>query len=182
MHPPFSIEIASKYTQITKSKKMSKSRQKFEFRMKPKLQLFFPNASRSLLCIWFAVVAFQSEEEVLWRRGPPWPNLAPPWIRPWADLSKNNNTCKGPRVLHPYQVSSSGFGEEVENVNCLTDDRRTTDAGQRVITIGHWSLWLLCPKKHFHLSCLSYYSFKIGLEINREETTSQQWHFKRNYK
>ena len=51
-----------------------------------------------------------------------------------------------------HQNQSSGSGEEVENVNSLTDDRRTTDGrttdyGQRVITIGHWSLWLLCPKK-----------------------------------
>ena len=53
-----------------------------------------------------------------------------------------------------HQNPSSGSGEEVENVNSLTDarrqtpdDRRRTDAGQRVITIGHWSLWLLCPKK-----------------------------------
>ena len=51
-----------------------------------------------------------------------------------------------------HQNPSSSSGEEVENVNSLTDDgrrtdgRRTTDAGQRVITIGHWSLWLLCPK------------------------------------
>ena len=53
-----------------------------------------------------------------------------------------------------HQNPSSGSGEEVENVKSLTDDRRQTpddrrrtDAGQRVITIGHWSLWLLCPKK-----------------------------------
>ena len=78
----------------------------------------------------------------------PRPGSAPGRIWP-----KNNNTCKGPWVLHPYQVSSKSInsGEEVENVNSLTDDgRRTTDgrtdAGQRVITIGHWSLWLLCPK------------------------------------
>ena len=49
-----------------------------------------------------------------------------------------------------HQNQSSGSGEEVENVNWVTDDRRqTTDAGQRVITIGHWSLRLLCPKKDF---------------------------------
>ena len=50
-----------------------------------------------------------------------------------------------------HQNPSSGSGEEVENVNSLTDGRtddgRTTDDGQRMITIGHWSLWLLCPKK-----------------------------------
>ena len=44
-----------------------------------------------------------------------------------------------------HQNLSSGSGEKVKNVNCLTDDRRTDD-GQSVITIGHWSLWLLCPK------------------------------------
>ena len=52
-----------------------------------------------------------------------------------------------------HQNPSSGSGEEVENVNCLTDDghttdrRLTTDAGQRVITIGHRSLRLLFPNK-----------------------------------
>ena len=49
-----------------------------------------------------------------------------------------------------HQNPSSGSGEEVENVNSptdgRTDDGRTTDDGQRMITIGHWSLWLLCPK------------------------------------
>ena len=45
-----------------------------------------------------------------------------------------------------HQNPSSGSGEEVENVNCLKDRRQTTDAGQRMITIGHWSLRLLCPK------------------------------------
>ena len=48
-----------------------------------------------------------------------------------------------------HQNPSSGSGEEVENVNSLTDGRRTdgrtTDDGQHMITIGHWRLWLLCP-------------------------------------
>ena len=56
-----------------------------------------------------------------------------------------------------HQNLSSGSGEEVKNVNCLTDDGRqtdgrTTDAEQRVITIGHWSLWLLCPKNCYDKS------------------------------
>ena len=66
-----------------------------------------------------------------------------------------------------HQNPSSGSGEEVENINSLTDDgrqtddgRRTTDAGQRVITIGHWSLWLLCPKK---TATQMYTPFWIGL-------------------
>ena len=50
-----------------------------------------------------------------------------------------------------HQNLSSGSGEEIENVNCLTDGRtdgirQTTDTGQRVITIGHWSP-ILCPKE-----------------------------------
>ena len=59
-----------------------------------------------------------------------------------------------------HQNPSSGSGEEVENVNSLTDDgRRTdgrrTDAGQRMITIGHWSLWLLCPNKQHSMFIFS---------------------------
>ena len=69
-----------------------------------KYKHFFPHASRSLLRIRFVAVAFRSEEEVSWRRGPPWPILAPPWNWP-----KNNNTCKGPWVLHPYQVLSKSI-------------------------------------------------------------------------
>ena len=52
-----SIEIALKYTKMTKSKKTSKTHQKFDLGMKP----FFPNVFRSLLCIRFITVAFQSE-------------------------------------------------------------------------------------------------------------------------
>ena len=76
----------------------------------------------------------------------------------------NNNTCKGHLVIHAYKVSSnqlSGSGEEVENINCLTDDGRTddrrwtTDDGHRVITKGNWSLQLVCPKvkqiQNYHL-------------------------------
>ena len=37
-----SIEIALKYTEMTKSKKMSKTRQKFDFAMKPKITILLP--------------------------------------------------------------------------------------------------------------------------------------------
>ena len=76
---------------MTKSKKTSKTRQKFDFPMKPKKkQYFFPNASRSLLCIQYVAVAFRSKEEILWRREPPGPILGPPWIHPWADLAQES--------------------------------------------------------------------------------------------
>ena len=37
-----SIEIALKYTEMTKSKKTSKTRQKFDFPMKPKITILLP--------------------------------------------------------------------------------------------------------------------------------------------
>ena len=63
-----------------------------------------------------------------------------------------------------HQNPSSGSGEKVENVKLsngirTTDGRptdRRTDAGQRGITIGHWSLRLLCPKKN---NCVKSCSF-----------------------
>ena len=48
---------------------------KFDYRMEPKKQHFITHAYRSLLWIQFVAVAFQSEEEVFWRRGPPPPPL-----------------------------------------------------------------------------------------------------------
>ena len=46
-----------------KSKKMSKTCKKFDFGIEPKVTIL-QHASRSLLCIRFVAVAFQSEEEV----------------------------------------------------------------------------------------------------------------------
>ena len=43
-----------------------------------KQQHFITHASRSLLWIQFIAVAFRSEEEDFWRRGPPWPILPRP--------------------------------------------------------------------------------------------------------
>ena len=47
---------------MIKSKKTSKTRQKFDFGMEPKLQHVIQHASTSLLCIMFVAVAFRSEE------------------------------------------------------------------------------------------------------------------------
>ena len=59
-------------------------------------QHFITHASRSLLWIWFVAVAFRSEEEVLWRRGPPPPvtYFASPWICPWANMAKTSCMCR----------------------------------------------------------------------------------------
>ena len=44
-----------------------------------------------------------------------------------------------------HQNPSSGSGEEVENVNCLTDDRRTTDDRRRTTRDHNRSLEPLAP-------------------------------------
>ena len=71
---------------------------------------------------------------------------------------KNNNTCKGPWVLHPYQVSSKSikrFWRRSWKCEKITPDRRRrgrTDDGRCAMTIAHSSLrlgwaknWLLYP-------------------------------------
>ena len=147
---------------MTKSKKTSKTRQKFDFRMKPKITTLLPTcfyitAMHSVCCCSLPVLRRSSLKkgtpcDLFWPR----PGSAPGRIWP-----KNNNTGKGLWVLHPYQVSSKSIKRfwrrswkcKLSNGRQTTDDGRQTtddgrtDAGQRVITIGHWSLWLLCPKK-----------------------------------
>ena len=112
----------------------------------------------SSLSIRFVAVAFRSEEEVSWRRGPPWPILAPPWIRPWADLAEKTTTLvRDHEYFIPtkfHQNPSSGSGEEVANVKSLRTDGRTdrqtdgrTDDGRCTMTIAHSSLRLRWAKK-----------------------------------
>ena len=78
----------------------------------------------------------------------PRPGSAPGGIWP-----KNNNTCKGPWVLHPYQVSSKSIQrfwrrsrKSEKFTDGRTDGRRTddgrTDDGRCAMTIAHSSLRL----------------------------------------
>ena len=143
---------------MTKSKKTSKMRQKFDFRMKPKITTLLPlslqiTAMHSVCCCSLAGLKKKFFEE----GDPPWPIFAPPWILPLGGSGRKTTTLVRDLqyFIHTkfHQNLSSGSGEEVEIVNCLTDRRQTTDAGQRVITIGHWSLRLLCPKKSTMLFC-----------------------------
>ena len=114
-----------------------------------KLQHFFPYVTRSLLCIRFVDVDLRSEEEVFWRRGPPMT-----YFGPALDPSLGGSGRKTTTLVRDFETiiftkfhqnPSNDSGEEVENVNCQTDEGRTTDDGQRVITIGHWSRWFICP-------------------------------------
>ena len=72
---------------------------------------------------------------------------------------KNNNTCKGPWVLHPYQVSSKSikrFWRRSRKCEKFTPDGRTdggtddddgrTDDGRCAMTIAHSSLRLRWAK------------------------------------
>ena len=76
----------------------------------------------------------------------PRPGSAPGEIWP-----KNNNTCKGPWVLHPYQVSSKSikrFWRRSWKCESLqTDDDGRTDDGRCAMTIAHLSLWLRWANK-----------------------------------
>ena len=61
---------------------------------------------------------------------------------PWRIWPRNNNTCRGPWVLHPYKVSS----KSIKRFWRRTDGRLRTD-GWRAMTIGHLSLRLRWAKK-----------------------------------
>ena len=85
----------------------------------------------------------------------PRPGSAPGRIWP-----KSNNTCKGPWVLHPYQVSSKSIqrfwrrSRKCEKfTDGRTDDGRTTDGrtddGRCAMTIAHSSLRLRWAKNNY---------------------------------
>ena len=133
---------------MTKSKKTSKTRQKFDFGMEPKV-----NNTSSLQ---FVAVAFRSEEEVSWRRGPPVTYFGPALDPPLEGSGRKTTTLvRDHEYFIPtkfHQNPSSGSGEEVENVKSLrTDGRRTTDGrtddGRCAMTIAHSSLRLRWAKK-----------------------------------
>ena len=139
---------------MTKSKKTSKTRQKFDFRMEPKITThFFPHASRSLLCIQFVAVALRSEEEVSWRRGPPLTYFGPALDPPLGGSGRKTTTLvRDHEYFIPtkfHQNPSSGSGEEVENVKVY--GWTTTTDGQCAMTIAHLSLQLRWAKNEiFH--------------------------------
>ena len=135
-----------------KSKKTSKTRQKFDFRMKPKIRTLLPTcfkitAMHSVCCCSLPVWKRSSlkkgtPRDLFW----PCPGSAPGRIWP-----KNNNTCKGPWVLHPYQVSSKSikrFWRRSWKCKCLTDGRTDdgrTDDGRRTTRDHNRSLEPLAP-------------------------------------
>ena len=146
---------------MTKSKKTSKTRQKFDFRMEPKITTLLPTC--------FEIIAMHSVCHCslpVWRRSflmkgiprdlfLPCPGSAPGRIWP-----KNNNTCKGPWVLHPHQVSSKSIKRfwrrnKVYGRRRTPDDGRTDD-GRRAMTIAHLRLWLRWVKNANRKTLITY--------------------------
>ena len=156
---------------MTKSKKTSKPRQNFDFRMKQKITTLFPTCFRSLLCIRFVAVAFGSEEDDPWRRGPPVTYFGPVLDPPLGGSARKTTTLVRDLeyFIHTkfHQNPSRSSGEEVENVNCLTDDGRTdwrTDGqtdGRRTTRDHNRSLKHLSPVPK-NLSC------RLAIKIGRQ--------------
>ena len=76
-----------------------------------------------------------------------WPR---PGSAPGRIWLKNNNTCKGPWVLHPYQVSSKSierFWRRSRKCESLRTTDERTDDGRCAMTIAHSSLRLRWAKK-----------------------------------
>ena len=165
---------------MAKSKKTSKTRQKFDFGMEPKITTLLPT------CFW--IIAIHSVcccSLPVWRRrflkkGTPRDLFLPrPWSAPGRICPKNNNTCKEPWVLHPYKVSSKSikrFWRRSWKCESLrTDGRRTdgqtddgrTDDGRCAMTIAHLSLWLRWAKNQCQRS--SKYELNIQNVIHKNE-------------
>ena len=88
VHPPFFH--LNKHIKFSLKFFKKKSTENLTSEWKQKHYPFFPPAFRSLLCIRFVTVAFQSEEAVLWRRNPSLTYFAQPWIHPWAGFAEKS--------------------------------------------------------------------------------------------
>ena len=83
------MEIALKYAKMTKSKKTSKTRQKFDFGMEPKITTLNPTCFYIIAMHSICPCSLPVWRSCFLKKGTPlWPILAPPWIHPWADLAE----------------------------------------------------------------------------------------------
>ena len=114
-------------------KRHQKTRQKFNFGMEPKTTTLLPTMLLDhWLCFRFVAVAFWSEEEVCWRRGPLVTYFGPALDPPLGGSGRKTTTLvRDHEYFIPtkfHQNPSSGSAEEVENVKSL---RRTDEEGRR---------------------------------------------------
>ena len=96
---------------------------------------------------------------------PSWPIFAPPWIRPWTDLAAKTTTLVRDLeyFIHTkfHQNPSSGSGEEIKNVNSLTDGR-TTDGRQTTRgAFGSCALKILWVSFNAKQNILKFWQFYI---------------------
>ena len=111
------------------------------------------------------------------KRGTPrdlfWPR---PGSAPGGIWPKNNNTCKGPWVLHPYQVSSKSiqrFWRRSRKCEKFTDGR--TDDGRCAMTIAHSSLRLRWAKNYLPTENLKINGQHKNATKNFDYTTIADW-------
>ena len=146
---------------MTKSKKTSKTRQKFDFGMEQKVTTLLPTC--------FKITAMHSVCHCslpVWRRsflkkGTPHDLFCPALDPPLGGYGRKTTTLVRDHeyFIHTkfHQNPSSGSGEEVENVKVYgrrTDDGRTDD-GRCAMTIAHLSLWLRWAK-NVNIWCRSF--------------------------
>ena len=94
--------------------------------------------------IWFVAVAFQSEEEISWKRGTPMTYFGPALDPPLGGSGLKTTLVRDHEFFIPtkfHQNPSSGSGEEVENVKRLRmDDGRRRTVGRRTVRYDNSSL------------------------------------------
>ena len=118
---------------MTKSKKTSKTRQKFDFGMEPKITTLLPT------CFWIIAIHLVCRCSLpVWRRSFLKKGTPVTYFGPALDLPLGGSGRKTTTLVrdHEYfiptkfhQNPSSGSGEEVENVKVY--GRRTDDDGRR---------------------------------------------------
>ena len=107
-----------------------------------KYQYYIPHASRSLLCIRFVAVAFQSEEEVRWRRGPPVTYFCPALDPPLDGSGRKTTTLvRDHEHFIPTKfciIRYGGIKIEYPNENFFILLSSHTVLGKRFLQIGHY--------------------------------------------
>ena len=138
---------------MTKSKKTSKTRQKFDFGMEQKVTTLLPT------CFYIIAIHLVCRCSLpVWRRsflknGTPVTYFGPALDLPLGGSGQKTTTyVRDHEYFIPtrfHQNPSSGFWEEVENVKSLRtdDDGGRTDDGRCAMTIAHSSLRLRWAKK-----------------------------------
>ena len=153
---------------MTKSKKTSKTRQKFDFGMEPKITTLLPTCFKIIAIHLVCRCSLPVWRRSFLKKGTPPLTYFCPALDPTLGGSgrKTTTLVRDHEYFIPtkfHQNPSSGFGEEVENVKSLRtdDDDGRTDDGRCAMTIAHSSLQLRWAKKKTVLNF--YYMIEFNL-------------------